>query len=63
MDVSQLHSLIRKGSVAAVKQLVQHGSKKQNQTSQINTFHDGKTALHFAASEGRSEIVSVLLEV
>jgi ankyrin repeat protein len=63
MDVSQLHSMSRKGNLSALQQFLSQTNKKQNQGHFLNTFFEGRTALHVAATEGRSEIVSALLEV
>ena len=63
MDASQLNSIARKGNTAAVQQWLSQPAKKQNQTNVINSFYEGQTALHVAASGGRSELVSILLEV
>lgn len=63
MDVSQLHSLVRKANLTSLQQLLNQPTKKQNQATIINSFFEGRTALHTASYDGRSEVVSLLLEV
>ena len=61
--VSQIHSLIRQGSISKLTQFLEQNKNPNN--AGLNMLHQGQAALHVAVSHsgGREDMVALLLEV